>query len=296
MTSRQTKDSDVPEPEPAPAIVKPGGIQCLGSRFVTLGSTRLEYLDLPAARPDRPELLLLHEGLGAVSMWREFPAALAAATGCRTIAYSRRGFGRSSPREAPYTRRFMHEEALETMPRLRERLAIARPVLVGHSTGASMALIHAGAARWDVAGVVAMAPLTDVEHSNVESILEARRHYEASDWRDKLGRHHDDVDGVFYGWNDTWLRPEFRDWNIREDIAGIRCPILAILGEDDEYSSVRQLEAIAAHARPPARVRQLRIAGCGHAPHRDKPDVVIPAIAGFVDEVGPASGKGHFER
>ena len=287
MTSRQTKDSDVPEPEPAPAIVKPGGIQGTTSNFVTPGSIRLEYLDIPASRPGRPELLLLHEGLGAVSMWRDFPAALASATGCRTLAYSRRGFGRSSPRDGAYTPRFMHEEAVETIPRLREALAVARPVLVGHSTGASMALIHAGASPRDVAGVVAMAPLTDVEHSNVESILQARRVYESTDWREKLGRHHDDVDGVFYGWNDTWLRPEFRDWNILEDIAAVRCPILAILGEDDEYSSVRQLAAITDHALRSPRVQLMRLVKCGHAPHRDRPDLVIPAIADFVDATGP---------
>jgi pimeloyl-ACP methyl ester carboxylesterase len=268
----------IPAPDKGIRGQAPSGIQ-----FATLGSTRLEYLDIPASRPGRPELLLLHEGLGAVSMWREFPAALATATGCRIVAYSRRGFGRSSPRDADYTPRFMHEEALETIPRLREALAIARPVLVGHSTGASMALIHAGAARWDVAGVVAMAPLTDVEHSNVESILQARRHYETTDWREKLGRHHDDVDGVFYGWNDTWLKPEFRAWNILEDIAGIRCPILAILGEDDEYSSVRQLAAITDHALQSPRVQLMRIVKCGHAPHRDRPELVIPAVASFVD-------------
>jgi pimeloyl-ACP methyl ester carboxylesterase len=267
MTSRQ------------PVIPAKAGIQ-----FVSVGGIRLEYLDLPAARPERPELLLLHEGLGAVSMWRDFPAALAAATGCRTVAYSRRGFGRSSPRAGEYDLRFMHDEALRTLPELRDKLAIHRPILVGHSTGASMALIHAGAGKWDVAGVVAMAPLTTVEHSNVESILEARRLYETTDWREKLARHHDDVDDVFYGWNDTWLRPEFRQWNILEDIAGLRCPVVAILGEDDEYSSVRQLEAIAAHARPPARVKLLRIAKCGHAPHRDRPEIVIPAIASLVDE------------
>ena len=242
---------------------------------------KLEVLDLPAARPGRPEILMLHEGLGSVSMWRDFPQRLAAATGCRTLAYSRRGFGRSSPRIEPYGARFMHEEALETLPALRAALGIARPVLVGHSTGASMGLIHAGAGKWDVAGVVAMAPLTTVEHSNVESILAARRHYETTDWREKLSRHHDDVDRVCSGWNDTWLKPEFRAWSILDDIAGIRCPVLAILGEDDPYSSVAQVEAIAAHAPAEAQVRILRIARCGHAPHRDKPDVVVPAIAGM---------------
>jgi pimeloyl-ACP methyl ester carboxylesterase len=249
------------------------------SRFVEVGGARLECLDLPGATP---EILLLHEGLGSVSMWRDFPEALARETGRRTIAYSRRGFGRSSPRNGPYGLRFMHDEALGLLPELRERLSIVRPVLVGHSTGASMGLIHAGADRWPVAGVVAMAPLTTVERSNVESIEKARRLYETSDWRERLARHHDDVDGVFYGWNDTWLDPGFRSWNILEDLAGIRCPVLAIQGEDDPYSTTGQVEAIRAHARRSAGVEVLRIPGCGHAPHRERPEEVIPAIARFV--------------
>jgi pimeloyl-ACP methyl ester carboxylesterase len=250
-----------------------------GIQFVDLGDGRLETLDIPAAREGAPELLLLHEGLGSVSMWRDFPAVLAAATGCRTIAYSRRGFGRSSPRTAPYGLRFMHEEALDTLPMLREKLGIARPIVIGHSTGASIGLIHAGSGAGDVEAVVAMAPLTHVEGSNVESIREARRQYESTDWRARLSRHHADVDSVFYGWNDTWLEPRFRAWSILEDLAGIRCPVLAILGEDDPYSSVAQVEAIAAHALHAAGVRILRLARCGHAPHRDKPEVVVPAIA-----------------
>ncbi len=267
-------------------IPEPSGIQDVipakaGIQYVAVGGASLEYIDIPASRAGRPELLLLHEGLGSVSMWRDFPAVLAAATGCRTIAYSRRGFGRSSPRIEPYGTRFMHDEALETLPSLRRELGITRPLLVGHSTGASMGLIHAGAGKWDVAGIVAMAPLTTVESSNVESILAARRQYEDTGWREKLARHHDDVDSVFYGWNDTWLRPEFRAWNILGDIAGIRCPVLAILGEDDPYSSVAQVEAIAASAPAVAKVRILRIARCGHAPHREKPEVVVPAIAGM---------------
>jgi pimeloyl-ACP methyl ester carboxylesterase len=246
---------------------------------------KLEYIDLPAARPGRPELLLLHEGLGSVSMWRDFPQRLAAATGCRTLAYSRHGFGRSSPRTRPWTPLFVHEEALEVIPALRERLGIASPVLVGHSTGASMALVHAGAGRWPVAGVVAMAPLTDVEESNAASILAARRHYESSDWRGKLARHHDDVDAVFYGWNDTWLKPEFRAWNLRADLAGIRAPIVAILGEADEYATPSQVEAIRRHARNAASFEFLHLARCGHAPHRDQPDAVAGAVVRLVDTV-----------
>lgn len=258
-----------------------------GTQFADIGEARLEYLDLAGAAP---EILLLHEGLGSVTMWRDFPRALHEATGCRTIAYSRRGFGRSSPRIKPYSVDFMHEEALETLPALRDKLGIERPLLVGHSTGASMALVHAGANRWPVHAVAAMAPLTTVEKSNVASIQAARHAYETTDWRGRLAKHHDDVDDVFYGWNDTWLKAEFRAWNILGDIEGIRCPVLAILGEDDPYSSPFQVDAIAAHVPDASRVRILRIPGCGHAPHREKPEVVIPAIAAL------ASGEAVFER
>ena len=267
-----------------------------GIPFLDVAQDRLEFLDVPARRTGLPELLLLHEGLGSVSMWRDFPQALAAATGCRTIAYSRRGFGRSSPRSAPYTPRFMHEEALATIPELRERLAVARPVLVGHSTGASMALVHAGAGRWEVAGVVAMAPLAFVENSNLDTIRAARHTYESTDWREKLARHHDDVDAVFRGWYDIWLDPGFRAWNIARDIAGVRCPILAIRGEDDPYSSAAQVEAIAKNASAAARVEVLSLDKCGHSPHREQPETVIAAIGRFVASTGGNPEEGRFER
>jgi pimeloyl-ACP methyl ester carboxylesterase len=246
---------------------------------------KLECLDLPATRPGRPEVLLLHEGLGSVSMWRDFPRRLAEATGCRVIAYSRHGFGRSSPRTRPWTPRFVHEEALEVMPALREAMAIDRPVLLGHSTGASMALVHAGAGHWPVAGVIAMAPLTDVQESNAQSIRHARVLYETTGWREKLARHHDDVDGVFYGWNDTWLREDFRSWNLREDLAGIRAPILAILGREDEYSTPDQVETIRTHATRAAGFELLHLDKCGHSPHRDRPAEVLDAAKRLLDGV-----------
>jgi len=262
VTLRQTGDGDV--------IPEWSGIQFRGGR--------LEVLDLPGAAP---ELLLLHEGLGSVSMWRDFPQRLAAAAGKRVIAYSRFGFGRSSPRTAPYGLRFMHEEAEEMLPELRRRLAIERPVLVGHSTGASMALLHAAHDTRGVAGVVAMAPLIDVEGSNLESIAAARESWRTTDWRDKLARHHDDVDAVFRGWNDTWLDPAFGAWTIAADLARITCPVLAILGEGDRYSSRAQLQALARHATA-ACVETRVIADAGHAPHRDAPREVLQAVAAFV--------------
>ena len=252
-------------------------------RFVDVHGHRLECIDIAAQRPGRPPLLFLHEGLGSVAMWRDFPARIAAVTGCRTVVYSRYGFGRSSRREAPYTPRFMHEEALDILPGLRRALAIERPVLVGHSTGASMALIHAGAEGSDVAGVIAMAPLTFVEAFNLDSIRAARDAYESTDLRRKLARYHDDADGVFWGWNDIWLDPHFASWSITRDLAGIRCPILAILGEGDEYSTPAQVAAIERHAGNAASFEFLRLGECGHAPHRDQPQIVVDAIVRFLD-------------
>ena len=230
----------------------------------------LEVLVIAATDPTRPPILLLHEGLGSVSLWRDFPERVAKATGARTIAYSRLGHGRSAPRTGPFRPDFMHDEGERILPALREALGIERPLLAGHSTGASMALIHAGMPGSDVAGVVAMAPLTFVEDSNLTSIRAMGDVYRTTDLRAKLARHHDDVDGVFWGWNDIWLDPAFRDWNIAGDMARIRCPILGLLGEADEYSTRAQIALIprsAVHA-PWA---FLPLARCGHAPHRDRP-------------------------
>jgi len=255
----------------------------LAIRFVDACGHRLEYIDIAAHRAHRPTLLFLHEGLGSVAMWRDFPAQVAAATGCRTVVYSRYGYGRSSPRQAPYTPRFMHEEALEILPALRAALAVERPVLIGHSTGASMALIHAGAGRWDVAGLVVMAPLVFVEESNLVSIRGVKQVYETTKMRELLGRYHDDVDRVFWGWRDIWLHPDFRAWSIASDLAGIRCPILAVLGGSDEYSTPAQIDTLKRNARNAASVDFLQLADCGHSPHRDQPAVVIEAIARFLD-------------
>ncbi len=245
----------------------------------------LEVLDLPASLPGRPGILLLHEGLGSVSMWRDFPQRLALATGCRVVAYSRRGFGRSEPRTEPFGLRFMHDEALEVIPLLRERLDIERPLLLGHSTGASMALIHAGANRWPVAGIVAMAPIAFVEESNLGSIERAKEIWNTTDWRSRLARHHDDVDAAWSSWNDTWLDPSFRQWTIEADLKGIRAPILAILGTGDEYSTLSQVEYIHAHAREAARFDSMVLEDCGHAPHRDQPQAVLAAVGRILDAV-----------
>jgi pimeloyl-ACP methyl ester carboxylesterase len=187
----------------------------------------------------------------------------------------------------------MHEEALDVLPRLRTALSIERPVLIGHSTGASMALLHAAAGRWSVAGVVAMSPFAFVEASNLDAIATARDAYASTDWRAKLARHHDDVDGVFRAWAGTWLDPAFRSWSILEDLRGLRAPVLTILGENDPYSTPAQCDAI---ARAATQVEVLRIADCGHVPWRERPEIVVPATAAFVARVAPAHGKPRFER
>ena len=253
-----------------------------------LAAGDIETLDIPGGPA---ELLLLHEGLGSVSMWREFPAQLADATGARVVAYSRFGFGRSSPRTTPYGLRFMHEEAEEVLPALREALGLARPVLVGHSTGASMALLHAVADPGGVAGVVAMAPFVDVEPGNLASIAQAREQWRTTDWREKLARHHDDVDAVFRAWNDTWLDPAFARWSIAADLAQVRCPVLALVGDADPYSTPRQLRLVEASITS-APVRALVLAGCGHVPHREQPAIVLREVAAFLAE----SEKLRFER
>ena len=248
---------------------------------------RLEIVDLPAQRADRPPLVFLHEGLGSVAMWRDFPARVAHATGARVVVYSRIGFGRSSPREQPYTPRFMHDEALVVLPALRAGLGLGRPVLVGHSNGASMSLIHAG--HFETGGVIAMAPFACVEEANLRTIRAARELWRDTDLRAKLARYHDDVDSVFWGWNDIWLSPAFRSWSIEADLAGIRCPVLAILGDGDRYSTPAQVAAIERHAVRAARFESLILADCGHSPHRDQPAVVIEAIVRFVDQLDARS-------
>jgi pimeloyl-ACP methyl ester carboxylesterase len=179
----------------------------------------------------------------------------------------------------------MHEEALEVLPALRAELGIARPLLFGHSTGASMALIHAGADRWPVAGIAALAPITFVEESNLGSIQRAREIWNTTDWREKLARHHDDVDMAWSSWNDTWLDPRFREWTIEPDLRGVRVPILMILGTGDEYSTPAQLDYVREHARAAPSIETLLLDDCGHAPHRDQPEAVLRAVGGLLEAV-----------
>ncbi|HET7851020.1 MAG TPA: alpha/beta hydrolase, partial [Pseudolabrys sp.] len=211
--------------------------------FLSIDSRRLEYRIAGDLRPDVPVLVLLHEGLGCVALWGDFPERLAAATGCNVFAYSRAGYGQSSPVKLPRPLTYMHDEARETLPRLLDAIGFRRGLLIGHSDGASIAAIYAGSHQdRRVGGLVLIAPHFFTEDEGIASIVEARNAYESGDLRARLSRWHADVDNAFYGWNGAWLDPGFRKWDITEQLAYIRVPILIVQGEDDQYGTVKQIE------------------------------------------------------
>lgn len=248
-------------------------------KHVVVEGLKLEYRDYPASIDSLPPLMLLHEGLGSVTMWRHFPEKLAAATGCRVIVWSRAGYGGSEPYAQPRTPHYMHHEGEVMLPALIDALAIERPLLVGHSDGGSIALIFAGACPEVPRGVAVMAPHEFVEDITLAGIRAARKVWENTDWPHKLARYHRDAPRVFADWNDTWLSPAFRDWNVETYLDTIRCPVLAIQGEDDEYATMRQIDVIAERV-PGAEL--LKLAKCGHSPQRDQEAAVLAALTAFV--------------
>ena len=232
-----------------------------------------------------PLVVFLHEGLGSLSMWRDFPAQLCLQARCRGLVYSRPGYGRSTPRaaEEAWGLDFMHRQALEVLPALLAALHIDQPVwLFGHSDGGSIALLHAALRPAQTAGVIVLAPHIHVEDLSVSSIEATRRAYETTDLRTKLARHHDDPDSAFWGWNRIWLHPPFRDWSIEDEIASIACPLLAVQGLDDEYGTLEQIRGI---ARRVPQARLLELPDCGHSPQRDQPAALLAAAAAFIAEV-----------
>jgi pimeloyl-ACP methyl ester carboxylesterase len=252
-------------------------------RAVTAAGRRIEAQYIAGSR-ELPVLVLLHEGLGSIAMWKRVPAQLAQLTGCAVLTYSRYGNGFSQVLEEPRAVSYMHDEALEALPDVLDSFGVQDAVLVGHSDGASIALIYAGEAGARVRAVVAEAPHVFVEELSVRSIAQAKVAYESADLRERLARYHENVDRTFYGWNEIWLDPEFRSWNIEQAVRKINVPMLLVQGADDEYGTRAQLDAIRDDA-PASRVDSLYLAQCGHAPHRDRADIVLPAIAAFVTSV-----------
>ncbi len=241
-----------------------------------------------------PELVFLHEGLGSISHWRNFPEHVADTTGCSVTVYSRYGSGESDllGEERPVS--YMHDEALRALPELLQQLHIEKPILIGHSDGASIALIFAGAPAGvhdGVLGLVLLAPHVFVEDLSVASIAEAKTSFETTNLPEKLGRHHRDAASTFWGWNNIWLRPDFRAWNIEECLPRITCPILAIQGLDDQYGTIAQVQAIAEQSGGPVEI--LPLAECRHSPQRDQPEAVLAAIAGFVKRTSGNKTTSH---
>src|SRR5438067_9609986 len=247
--------------------------------FLQVGPHRLEYAWFGA--PAATALVLLHEGLGSVGLWRDFPTKLAEATGISVFAYSRANYGTSSP-SAPLPRavRYMHDEA-RLLPDLLRSAGISDPILFGHSDGASIAILHASAAP--VRGLVLEAPHVFAEDVSLRSIAQAREAYERGDLRSRLSRWHENVDAAFWGWNGPWLHPGFRGWNLTGCLPSVRAPTLLIQGEADEYGTLAQIDAIVRGL--PRRPETLVLPGVGHAPHKDREADVLDAAARFVKSV-----------
>jgi pimeloyl-ACP methyl ester carboxylesterase len=244
----------------------------------------IEHQWIEAGPAQGPLLVFLHEGLGSVSMWRDFPTRLCERLGWQGLVYSRPGYGQSTPRplDQPLPPDFLERQALQVLPALLEALGVdgrRRPLwLLGHSDGGSIALIHAARHANSVAGVVVLAPHTMVEDISVASIAQVRDAYQTTDLRARLARHHRDPDSAFRGWNDVWLSPAFRSWSIEALLPAINCPVLAVQGEDDEYGTLQQVFGIA-EAAPQTAVKVLP--RCGHSPHKNQPDALLDEIAAF---------------
>ena len=270
--------------------------------LVNVQGHNLEVKRIPARSPQSAELVFLHEGLGSVSHWKDFPERVAAATGCAVTVYSRYGNGQSDLLTEPRAVRYMHDEALRALPDLLAQLRIENPILVGHSDGASIALIFArsqagvqGLAHADVPysprGLVLLAPHVFVEDLTIASIAEAKTAFETTNHPEKLARHHRDAAITFWGWNNIWLHPDFRSWNIEEYLPHIACPILAIQGLDDQYGTMAQVRAIAQQSAGPVEI--LPLAACRHSPQRDQPEAVLAAIARFVNQISGEKSLGN---
>lgn len=248
--------------------------------FLSIDGADLEYRMIGPSSETAPTLVMLHEGLGSVGLWGDFPEKLQAATGAGVFAYSRAGYGSSSPAKLPRPVDYMHREALDVLPKLLDRIGFRRGLLVGHSDGASIAAIYAGAHQdHRLHGLALLAPHFIVEDISVKSIAEIKTAYETTNLKEKLARWHKDVDNAFHGWNDAWLDPAFRDWDISEYLAYIRVPVLIVQGADDQYGTIRQVEIARDECYCPVDVAA--IAGAGHSPHREAPAVTLDAVTEF---------------
>lgn len=248
--------------------------------WIELAGQRLETAWWGEGPETAPTIVLLHEGLGCIALWRKFPAQLAAATGCGVFAWSRRGYGASSPIMLPRPISYMHDEAREWLRPVLDAAGVRRCILLGHSDGGSIAAIYAGSVQDPrVQGLALLAPHFFVEEVSLAGIREARERFLASDLRTRLARYHKDADGAFWGWNRAWLNPAFRDWNIEAEVARIQIPMLILQGTSDPYGTVEQLRRAERLARGP--VEGVVLNGIGHAPHLEATEATVAAVADF---------------
>ena len=251
------------------------------SGFLDIGAQRLEYRFTGPRPNEAPTLVLLHEGLGCVGLWGDFPDKLAEATGCGVFVYSRAGYGESSPVALPRPLTYMHDEARDIVQALLDAIGFRRGLLIGHSDGASIAAIYAGTHQdHRIVGLVLMAPHFFTEDMGIAAIVEAKKAYETTDLKARLARWHKDPDNAFYGWNGAWLDPGFRQWDITEPLTYIRVPILIVQGKNDQYGTVRQIEAAERECYCPVEVALLP--GVKHSPQREAPEVTLKTISDFV--------------
>ncbi|HXX07735.1 MAG TPA: alpha/beta hydrolase [Pseudolabrys sp.] len=254
------------------------------SGHLNIGGQQLEYRFIGPCPDKAPTLVLLHEGLGCVALWNDFPEKLSAAIGAGVFVYSRAGYGSSSPVKLPRPLSYMHDEARETLPRVLDAIGFKRGLLVGHSDGASIVAIYAGSHQdHRVGGLVLIAPHFFTEDPGIASIVEAKKAYETGDLRARLARWHTDVDNAFKGWNGAWLDPDFREWDITEFLAYIRVPVLIVQGEDDQYGTVKQIEVAQQECYCPVEVAL--VPGARHSPQREAAEPTLKAIAEFVSRV-----------
>ena len=250
------------------------------SGFLSIDGFDLEYRMIGPSPDAAPTIVMLHEGLGSVGLWGDFPEQLQAVTGAGVFAYSRAGYGASTPANLPRPVDYMHREALDVLPKLLDRIGFRRGILLGHSDGASIAAIYAGAHQdHRLQGIALIAPHFIVEDISVKSIAEIRTAYQTSNLREKLARWHKDVDNAFHGWNGVWLDPTFRDWDISEYLAYIRVPVLIVQGVDDQYGTMRQVEIARDECYCPVEIAVIE--GAGHSPHREAPAVTLAAVTEF---------------
>jgi pimeloyl-ACP methyl ester carboxylesterase len=254
------------------------------SGFLHIGSSDLEYRVIGPAPDAAPTIVMLHEGLGSAGLWGDFPDKLQAATGTGVLVYSRAGYGASTAATLPRPLDYMHIEALDILPKLLDQIGFRRGLLLGHSDGASIAAIYAGGVQdHRVRGVAMIAPHFVVEDISVASIAEIKTAYETTDLKTKLARWHSDVDNAFYGWNDAWLDPKFRTWDISDYLAYIRVPVAILQGADDQYGTIRQVEIAQEECYCPVDVTM--IPGAGHSPHREAPEATLNAISEFAGRI-----------